>query len=160
LKRLGSRPGGWRRGSPMSRVRVVVEAEARPTEDLEKVKQAILRIIEPDDIYVEGEDYRRVVAVSSSLESLQKLRWMLRAERILDAARGAMRKGVEPGRLTFYLHKQALYNGRLSFVSGDYESPLGAVRITIEHPEPRRVVDWLAPPTVRGRPVFELEEPP
>jgi len=138
----------------------VVEAEARPTEDVEKVKQAILRIIEPEDIVVEGEDYRRIVATASSLESLQKLRWMLRAERILDAARGAMRKGVEPGRLTFYLHKQALYNGRLSFISGDFESPLGAVRVVIEHPEPRRVIDWLAPPTVRGRPVFELDKPP
>ena len=145
---------------PGTRVRVVVEAEARPTEDPEKVKQAILNIIEPEDIYVEGEDYKRVIAISSRLESLGKLRWLLRAERILDAARGAMRKGVEQGRLVFYLHKQALYNGRLSFVSGDFESPLGAVRVVVEHPEPRRVIDWLAPPTVRGRPVFELDKPP
>ncbi len=144
----------------MRRVRVVVEAEARPTEDPEKVKEAILRVIDPDGIRVEGEDYKVIIAESTRLESLEKLRRLLRVERILDAARGAMRRGVEQGRLVFYLHKQALYSGRLSFVSGDHESPMGAVRIIIEHPEPKRVIDWLAPPTVRGRPVFELDTPP
>ena len=49
--------------------------------------------------------------------------------------------------------------GRLSFVSGDQESPMGAIRVTVEHPEPRSVVDWLAPPTVRGRPVYEKPIP-
>ncbi len=144
------------------RVRVVVEAESRPTEDPEKVKEAILRIIDADEVVVEGDDYKRVIAVAYSVAALEPLRKMLRVERILDAARGAMRKGLDKsqGQLVFYLHKQALYNGRLSFVSGDHESPMGAVRVVIEHPEPKRVLDWLAPPTIRGRPVFEVEEPP
>jgi len=137
-----------------------VEAESRPTEDPEKVKQAILRIIDPEEVVVEGGDYKRVVAYSTKLESLERLRRLLRVERILDSARGAMKKGLGKDRLVFYLHKQALYAGRLSFVSGDNESPLGAVRVEIEHPEPRRVLDWLAPPTRHGRPVFELEGPP
>lgn len=144
----------------MARARIVVEAEVRPTESIEKVKSAILNIIDPEDIEVEGGEYKRIIAVSSSLQSLERLRRLLRVERILDAARGAMKKGISEGRLVFYLHKQALYAGRLSFVSGDYESPLGAVRVVIEHPEPRRVLDWLAPPTSRGRPVFELDQPP
>ncbi len=139
-----------------------MEADSRPTEDPERVKQAILNIIDPDEVIVEGGDYKRVIAVSYRIESLEKLRRLLRVERILDAARGAMRKGLDNQRgvLEFYLHKQALYNGRLSFVSGDFESPLGAVRVTIEHPQPRKVLDWLAPPTVRGRPLFEVENPP
>ena len=139
-----------------------MEAESRPTEDVEKVKKAILTIIDPEDVVVEGDVYKRVIAFSSTVASLEKLRRLLRAERILDAARGAMRKGLNKsqGVLEFYLHKQALYNGRLSFVSGDNESPMGAVRVVIEHPDPGRVLDWLAPPTVRGRPLFEVEEPP
>ncbi len=139
-----------------------MEAESRPTEDVEKVKKAILTIIDPEDIVVEGDVYKRVIAYSSTVASLEKLRRLLRTERILDAARGAMRKGLNraQGVLEFYLHKQALYNGRLSFVSGDNESPMGAVRVVIEHPDPGKVLDWLAPPTVRGRPLFEVEEPP
>ncbi|MCE4601464.1 MAG: hypothetical protein F7C38_07935 [Desulfurococcales archaeon] len=144
----------------MKRVRIVVEAEARPTEDVEKVKSAILNVIDPDDIIVEENHYRRVLATSSRLESLERLRRLLRVERILDAARSAMKKGLTQDKLVFNLHKQALYAGRLSFVSGDFESPMGAVRVTIEHPEPRKVLDWLAPPTSKGKPLFELDYPP
>lgn len=145
----------------MARVRVVVEADIRPTEDEEKVRQALERIIEPETVRVEGEaGTRRIVMSSSTLRSLEPLRRLLRQERVLDAARKVMRRGVQGERLVFYLHKQALYVGHLSFVGGDQESPMGAVAVIIEHPEPRRVIDWLAPPTLRGRPVFEVEEPP
>ncbi len=137
-----------------------MEAESRPTENVEKVKEAILRVINPDQIDVEGEEFKRVVAYSTRLESLERLRRLLRVERILDAARGAMKKGLSRDSLVFYLHKQALYAGRLSFISSDQESPLGAVRVEIYHPEPRKVLDWLAPPTKHGRPRFELSSPP
>jgi predicted RNA binding protein with dsRBD fold (UPF0201 family) len=139
-----------------------VEADIRPTEDEERVLEAVKKIVEPEVVRIEGEEgsTRRLVASASSLRSLEKLRYMLRAQRILDAARKAMRKGLGEGRLVFYLHKQALSVGKLSFVGGDFESPLGAVMVIIEHPEPKRVIDWLAPPTVRGRPVFELDQPP
>lgn len=144
----------------MTGAKVVVVAEVRPTESIEKVRSAILNIIDPDVIDVEGDDFKRIVAISSDIRSLERLRRLLRVERILDAARGAMKKGLSSGRLEFYLHKQALYAGRLSFVSGDFESPLGAIHVVIEHPEPKKVLDWLAPPTSRGRPIFELDTPP
>ena len=137
-----------------------MEAESRPTEDPEKVKEAILQIIEPEEINIEGDDFKRIIACSTRIESLEKLRRLLRTQRILDAARGAMKKGLGKELLTFYLHKQALYAGRLSFVSSDSESPLGAVHVIIRHPEIRKVLDWLAPPTKHGRPLFELSTPP
>ncbi|MEB3787912.1 MAG: hypothetical protein GSR78_04050 [Desulfurococcales archaeon] len=144
----------------MTRVRVVVEAEVRATEDPEKVKKAVLNIMDPDRIEIADAGSSKIlVAEAHSLRSLEKLHRLLRQERILDAARGAMRKGIQPGRLVFHLHKQAAYVGRLSFVGGDQESPMGAIRVTIEHPEPRSVIDWLAPPTVRGRPVYEKPMP-
>ncbi len=137
-----------------------MEAEVRLTEDLEKVKQAILNIIDPDVVRVEDLGQGRIlVAESNSLRALEKLHRLLRIERILDAARGAMKRGLSTGRLVFHLHKQAAYRGRLSFVSGDHESPLGAIRVIIEHENPREVLDWLAPPTSRGRPLFERSMP-
>ncbi|MCE4603281.1 MAG: hypothetical protein F7B18_08875 [Desulfurococcales archaeon] len=144
----------------MARVRVVVEAEIRPTEDPDKVLKAVESFFTPDTVRVEDLGSTRIlVAEAGSLRSLEKLHWLLRAERILDAARGMLRRGIHGDRLVFHLHKQAAYVGRLSFVSGDHESPMGAIRITVEHPDPRQVVDWLAPPTVRGRPVFEKPMP-
>lgn len=140
--------------------RVAVEAEVRPTEDRDKVLRALLRIIEPESVREERlGDTIYLIAEAGRVSSLSKLYYMLRSERILDAARSAMKKGLEPGRLTFYLHKQALYVGRLSFVSSDHESPLGAVKIVVEHEDPHSVVDWLAPPTSRGRPLYERPAP-
>ena len=144
----------------MARVRVVVEAEVRPTEDPDKVLKAIETIFTPETVRIEDLGSTRIlVAEASSLKSLEKLHRLLRVEKILDAARSMLRRGVEGGRLVFYLHKQAAYVGRISLVSGDHESPMGAIRVVVEHPEPRLVVDWLAPPTARGRPVFERDMP-
>ncbi len=140
--------------------RVMVEVEVRPTEDRDKVLQAVLNIVEPESIRSEPVGKGEILILEAgSLEALKKLYYLLRQERILDAARGAMKKGVQGDRLVFYLHKQALTRGKLSFVSGDHESPMGAVRVTIEYHDPKAVIDWLAPPTVRGQPVFERKMP-
>ena len=144
----------------MAEVRVVVESEVRPTEDEAKVLKAVRAFFEPERVrFEEVGDLKVIVAESGSLRSLVRLHRMLRASRILDSARSALRRGIQGDRIVFHLHKQAAYNGRISFVSGDHESPLGSIRFTIEHPRPGEVVDWLAPRTSRGRPLWEREMP-
>jgi predicted RNA binding protein with dsRBD fold (UPF0201 family) len=141
--------------------RVRVEAEVRPTEDVEKVKRAVLNVFRPDRVVVEdlGGGYRVVVAEAFSLRSLSRLWERLRQERILDAARGYMLRGIEGDVLVFKLNKQAAYVGRVSLVDMDAEAPMGPIVFTVEHPDPRAVVDWLAPPTRMGRPVRERPMP-
>lgn len=144
----------------MGEVRVVVEAEVRPTEDYEKVLEAVKAFFEPDSLRIEKAGRSTIiVAQSGSLMSLEKLHQALRLERILDAARKAMKKGLQGDTLVFYVHKQAALRGRLSFVSSDSESPLGAIRFTIYHPDLESVIDWLAPPTRQGKPLYEREPP-
>jgi predicted RNA binding protein with dsRBD fold (UPF0201 family) len=142
-------------------VRVRVEAEVRPTEDVEKVKQAILNLFTPDRIWVEdlGRGYRLIVGEAYSLQSLRKLWELLRQERILDAARSYMLRGIDRGMLTFKVNKQAAYVGHLSMVDMDSEAPMGPITFIIEHRSPRDVVDWLAPPTRMGRPIYEKPMP-
>jgi predicted RNA binding protein with dsRBD fold (UPF0201 family) len=143
----------------MARVRV--EAEVRPTEDVERVKKAILNVFTPDTIHVEdlGGGYQLVVAESYSLKGLVKLHEKLRMERILDAARSYMLRGIDRGLLVFKLNKQAAFVGRVSLVDLDAEAPLGPIVFTIEHSDPRAVVNWLAPPTKMGRPIYENPMP-
>ncbi len=141
-------------------VRIRVEAEVRPTEDLEKVKRAVLNVFDPDDISVEDYGgYRLLVATSTRFDSLLKLHELLRRERILDAARSYMLRGLSRGLLVFKLNKQAAYVGRVSFVDMDVEAPMGPITFIIETPKAREVVDWLAPPTRMGRPVVEYDMP-
>ncbi len=142
-------------------VRVRVEAEVRPTEDLEKVKRAILNVFTPDSLEVVdlGNEYQLVVAEAYSLRGLVKLHEKLRLERILDAARSYLLKGIDRGVLVFKLNKQAAYVGRISFVDMDAEAPLGPIVFTVEVGDPRAVVEWLTPPTRMGRPIYERPMP-
>lgn len=141
-------------------VLVRIEVEVRPTEDEDKVMKAITNFFDPANVEVVDTGRSKVIiATSNTLACLLKLHRALRAERILDAARGALKKGVQGTMLTFYLHKQAAYMGRLSFVDGDHESPLGAIRVTINYENPHEIIDWLAPPTARGKPLWEKEMP-
>jgi len=139
---------------------IVVEAEVRPTEDPLKVEMAIRNIMDPDSVDFEDiGNSRLIIARSRSLKALVKLHRLLRLQRILAAARGVLRKSVSGDKIVFYLHKQALAVGKLSFVSSDHESPLGAVKVTIRHRDVFAVIDWLSPPTEHGRPLWEKDIP-
>jgi len=144
----------------VGRGKVVVEAEVRPTEDLDKVRAAILNIIEPDEIRVEELGNTRIlIAEARGLRGIIKLHRLLRRQRILDAARSVLKRSIVGSSIVVHLHKQALTQGKISLVSGDHESPMGAVRLRIEHPEVKAVIDWLAPATAMGKPLWERDMP-
>jgi predicted RNA binding protein with dsRBD fold (UPF0201 family) len=84
---------------------------------------------------------------------------LLRRERILDAARSYMLKGLQPGMLVFKLNKQAAYVGRVSFADMDSEVPMGPITFIVETRRPMDVVNWLAPETRMGRPIREYDMP-
>jgi len=140
---------------------VVVRVESRPTEDLEKVKKALLNVFAPDGLEVREEgEYRYVVAFGKSYASLLRLYNLIRSQRILDAARDYLRRGIAGDSVVFYLHKQAAYVGVASFCSFEYgESPLGAIVFEVKTGDIQRFIDWLAPKTIGGRPVGEAPPP-
>jgi len=139
---------------------ITVEAEIRPTESERKVKQAILNVFTPDHVEIERrENIKVIVAKAYSLRGLQKLHRLLRTQRILDAARSIMEKGVRGNTLTFHLNKQVALQGKVSFTEAYGESPMGPITVTIEGIDPREVIDWLAPKTSHGKPLWEKEIP-
>ncbi len=137
-----------------------VEVEARATEDQDKVARAVKNVFDVDPRVVElSEGYRLLVAESSSIESLKKLHALLRQQRALDAARTYMLKNRRGSSLELKLHKQAAYAGRVSLLTFDEESPLGPVRVLIVSDKIDEIIDWLAPPTSQGKPLWEREAP-
>ena len=90
---------------------------------------------------------RFMVAKAKGLESLLKLRTILRNESIRDAARRVMSKGATERSLVFYLNKQAAFVKHVSFSEPESESPLGPIKVTINCSDARAVLDWLAPKT-------------
>jgi len=139
---------------------VRVEAEVRPTEDPEKVVRAVRNLVDVELKVVElPELYKLVVGESSSVDSLRRLHAALRQERILDAARSYMLKNRRGNSLELKLHKQAAYAGHISLVTYDDESPLGPIRVIIASDKINDIIDWLAPPTSQGRPIWEKPPP-
>lgn len=142
-------------------IEVVVRVEVRPTESEEAVRKAVENLFSVkwvrrekvgDVVYLEGR--------GTGAKSLAKLHHALRKQRILDAARSYLLKGMGVDHIRFYLNKQAAAVGVASFCSYEYgESPLGAITAIVRASDLESLIDWLAPQTVEGKPVKEVGAP-
>lgn len=132
----------------MNAITVQVETGINPTEDPEKVKLAVENVFGAVKIEIQPRKQGgTLVALATGTEGLTKLYNLLRRERVRDAARSVMFKGLEGNTTTFYLNKQVAYVGHLSFSEPIGESPLGPIKIKIKCDNPRELIDWLAPRT-------------
>lgn len=121
--------------------RVRVEAPVRPTESLSKVKRACLTVF-PDLTFTEEGDV--LVGVTSTLDAFREL---VRNQKIRDATRDVLIRGMRGTATSFVLSKQAAFAGVVNFSS---LSPLGDLRVTIEDDDLEGVIDDVAEST-KGR---------
>jgi predicted RNA binding protein with dsRBD fold (UPF0201 family) len=136
--------------------KVKVFATVNPTEVQEKVEQAILNFfpvpLEFKDIEIPG------LYGEGDFESLRRLHLSLREEKILDTARRIFLNGREGDPIRFRLNKQVAYIGKLNFPAG--KESLGSIEVEISadnEDDLLTIIDWLAPKTVDGKPITEIE---
>ncbi|WP_456396158.1 RNA-binding domain-containing protein [Thermococcus sp.] len=130
---------------------VEVEAYVYPTEDIEKVKRAMLNLI-PDlefEAFDRGE-YMLLRGRTADKKALHRLYELFRGQAILDTARAFLEEGYFGEEIIIRVHKQAAYAGKVNF---NEESPLGPITIIIKTRDPKRLMRWLAPRTKDGVPV-------
>ncbi len=120
-------------------IEIVIEADVNPTEDVEKIKNAILQIF-PDARFelLAGE----IRAISKSMDNFGKI---LKEERIRDAARSVLLGNLYQDEIIFSINKQAATMGKISFSVGNV--PLGDIRITIRGEGLRDMIERIAPDT-------------
>ncbi len=129
-------------------ITIQIEAEVHPTEDEAKVKRAIENTFSSTQF--ELKPLKRgslLTAKTAGTDGLTKLYNLLRRDRIRDATRSILYKGISGQSIIFYLNKQVAYAGHVSFSQPSGESPLGPIRVEIHCDDPRRIIDWLAPRT-------------
>ena len=119
--------------------RVRVETPCRSTESLAKVKLALLQLF--PDLRFEREDE----LVVGTTEHLDRLRDLIRNQKIRDTARGQFLKGRNADRTRVSLSKQAAYMGRVNFAA---PSPLGVLVVEIEDADLASVIDYVAESTI------------
>jgi predicted RNA binding protein with dsRBD fold (UPF0201 family) len=129
-------------------LRVIVEAEVRPTESEEKVKRAVLAIVKPSTLSTESlyGGFKLIRAECNSLECLEPLKNMARKQQVEPALRSYLLKYKQASRIVLLLHKQAAYVEKLSLIDSERESPLGPIKLEIEcssEEELREVIEYL-----------------
>ena len=138
-------------------IAVEVSALVYPTEDKIRVQSAFEKIfpgLEYDFHETDKMTYRLVGC--GDHHSLILLHEQLRTRKILDTARTNMH--IEMNNITFNINKQAAAAGKVSFPPDD--ETLGSIWVEIttkDTDEAQKVIDWLAPPTENGKPLFEIE---
>ncbi|MEM1550829.1 MAG: RNA-binding domain-containing protein [Candidatus Bathyarchaeia archaeon] len=131
-------------------VEVFVEVDVNPTEDADKVRVAVQKVLGNINLELVGEgDYKKLIGRASGLEALAHFYGLLRRERILDAARTVLLRGIQGNRIIFYLNKQVAYTGHISFSKPYGESPLGPIRVEIRCDNPQNLINWLTPKTAK-----------
>ena len=137
-------------------VTVRVFAQVNPTEIREKVEKAISNFfpfeLKLQDFKITG------LSGEGDLESLRTLHLRLREERILDTARSILLNGIEGNTTKFRLNKQVAFTGKLNFPAA--EESLGSIHVEISAQnlsELFKVIDWLAPQTIEGNPIMEID---
>ena len=118
-----------------------METPCHPTEDREKVKRALLELF--PDLAFEREDE----VVAGTAGTLDRLRELIRNQKIRDAARGQLLSGRRGDVTRVRMSKQAAFVGRANFTSG---GPLGDVVVEIESDVLDGVIDDLAESTSGG----------
>jgi len=126
--------------------KILVEAtvEVRPSEDIEKVKTALSKVITgPIDVVETGQNRFNLHLQSNQRSSLEKLKMIIQRDRIRTAARAVLNRHIEGETLEVYLNKQVAYAGHVSFSQPEGESPLGPIRLVIRSSNLNNVVNWL-----------------
>ncbi|MDV0447367.1 hypothetical protein MsAg5_12530 [Methanosarcinaceae archaeon Ag5] len=157
-----------------SKYNVTFSAPVFPTENPDKVKRALLNLInygrpnsdslvaDADVVCIDlnGQIPNRALMVSGGTELLSGVHYLIRKEEIIDTTKTALLNGVveSESEIHVFLNKQVAYVKRLNFPAD--EEPLGSIEIEIKAESMDallRIVDWLAPPTKDGVALFELK---
>ena len=130
----------------MSDIQVTIEAQINPTEEPQKVKQAVQNVFGPVDFKLKPKTWGQLLtAQTTGTEGLTKLSNLIKRAQIIAASRKVLRSSATDNSITFYLNKQVAYAGHISFSQQTAESPLGPIKVEIKCDNPRKLIDWIAP---------------
>ncbi len=124
-------------------MRIIAEAEVKPTEDPGKVAKALNNLFTGP--LMERQDGKRAFLTleGSSVSALERFRMIIQRDRIRAAAGAVMRKASSERGIHVFLNKQVAYVSHVSFSEPEGESPLGPIRLIIETNDPQKVVNWV-----------------
>lgn len=119
---------------------VKVSSKINPTEDAEKVQQAVENIFPIGSLKIR----ENLIELEGDQNSLKNLKEVLEKRKIRAACRGILESQVEGETVEFTLSKQTALVGVVNFIEGT-ESSLGDIKVQIVTSHMEELLDWLAP---------------
>lgn len=116
------------------------KATVNPTENLNKVIEALSNIFDYDDLLITDDQ----VTVCGSSSSLIRFKEFLEKRQIRDTARKILSNLLKhkSDTIKFKISKQAAFAGRINLVEDDL-SPLGEIEVIIHTENPEEFICWL-----------------
>lgn len=125
-------------------VSVLISSPVYPSEDREKVKEAILNIFPGASLETTNDGFKGEA-------NTDRFYQLIRKQKILDSTRSTMLKGVRGNKIVLHLNKQVAVVGKVSFT--EPKTILGTITVTMECDDPEETIDHIAPRTVDGEEV-------
>lgn len=124
------------------RVKVILEATVSPSEDREKVAEALRNLV-PGAQAVEARTSAGTSLVAEGQRALTFMRDQLRDRHVRAAARRQLLTGKKGNAASLMLNRQAAAVRVVALCGAPEESPLGPVYFTLESDRLDEAVDWL-----------------
>jgi predicted RNA binding protein with dsRBD fold (UPF0201 family) len=125
-----------------SMIEVKVEAAVNPSEDPEKVMDAVNNIVRCSPEFRYGS---RVIGKATGAGSLEKIYEQVRSRSAMGVLRRMLIDNRAGTTTWFLLNKQAATAGIAVVIEDESESALGPIRVTIACEELDALTDWLVP---------------
>jgi len=111
-----------------------------PSEDPEKVKEAISNVLSDIEIHSSNNSIK---ATSENLETLSHIFDVIHSRKTLQVYRRNLKKNCGNDSTWFYLNKQAASANVVVLCDEAEESPLGPIKIILTSNRIEDVIDWL-----------------
>ncbi|RLM36544.1 RNA-binding domain-containing protein [Haloarcula sp. Atlit-120R] len=131
-------------------VDIQIKAPVNDTEVTDRVADAVRTLFpEADPTHQQG-------ALVAEVHTMDGFSELLHRREILDTARSVFFDNLEGDTFAFDVKKQAAFEGRINFAVGD-PSELGDIRVnvTVNEPSAEEYINYVAPPTEDGQPVYD-----
>jgi predicted RNA binding protein with dsRBD fold (UPF0201 family) len=142
-KYIERRNDAMRKPNVKSQIDLKVEATVNPSENIQKVIDAIENIF--TKCSPELSFRSRVVGRAAGSDSLSILYEQIRSRSAMGVLRRMLLDNRSGDSTWFLLNKQAATSGIAAIIEDEQESPLGPIRVTISSEELDTVIDWLVP---------------
>ncbi|MFX1319434.1 MAG: RNA-binding domain-containing protein [Promethearchaeota archaeon] len=131
-------------------------AVVNPTEDMKKVQQAFVNLCPPitSELKEDPEFGMVLIGTATGPASIAAFAKKFREQRILEAVRHQLLKSIQNGSILFGMQRQAAYMNRFHLCDLDDYSAMGPIRVEIRANKIQDVIDYISPPTAKGKPQF------